>query len=196
MGDFAANLRLEAWLWEDVVRRVGAWEVLDDLGVDQAIRRNVTHLENVDGYFAKFPSRTSADLAITANQFDNVEDYLNILPDIVNNSLVRGTRFNDFVSVSGLGNNFHRAEYSFYLWKSENWSELENLFKSNSLNGGWPPNRGFVSSVEEALTVNYQFDRYGGNGGNFVAPDGTPFGDRALPVAYETSQPYNRYKVL
>ena len=30
MGDFAANLRLEAWLWEDVVRRVGAWESLKD----------------------------------------------------------------------------------------------------------------------------------------------------------------------
>gem|GEM_PF-1427974 len=199
-GDAIGDELLEFFLAADDLpafeRRLKAWEALDDIGVDQAIRTNITHLENVDGYFNKFSGRTSTDLATTANQFDNVEDYLNVLPDIVSNSLVRGTRFDDFESVSGLGNNFHHAEYSFHLWKSENWTELENFFNANSLNGGWPPNRGFVSSVEEPLSVNYQFDRYGGNGGNFVAPDGTPFGERALPAGYETTQPYTRYKVL
>ncbi|MBX3433467.1 MAG: TNT domain-containing protein [Pirellulales bacterium] len=38
-------------------------------------------------------------------------------------------------------------------------------------------------------------DRYGREGGSFVAPDGTPFGARALPPS-SASAPYNRYRVV
>lgn len=194
---------------------VDAWKALEDIGVDQVTRRNITHIENIDGYIKKYPNRTSTDIGTTANQFSNVEDYLNILPDITNNSLLRGTRFDDFVIVSELGNNFHHAEYSFHLWKSENWSELENFFNSNAINNWngtiWPPNYGFknISHTETGAALNNKvFDRFQGEidlGGNFASPVSSGEGinhlvftydSRALGVTPKIGTYYIKFKLL
>ena len=164
-----------------------AWEALVDIGLDQVIRRNVIYLKNVADYFSKYPGRTSADLATTANQFDNVEDYLNVLPDISHNSLVKGTRFDHYSnpSITNYNDNFSHAEYSFYLWKNNKWDELEDFFTSNNLNAGLPPNEGFknIANTETGVQlIGKKFDRFQGPGdisGGFASPvhSGEDIGD-------------------
>ncbi|MDC6178257.1 glycohydrolase toxin TNT-related protein [Ralstonia solanacearum] len=63
--------------------------------------------------------------------------------------------------------------------------------------GIWPPNRGgYMTTQNVTLDAGFQFDRYGYPGGAFVAPVGTPFGERALPSSYEATKPYFQYEVL
>ncbi|MHC6054433.1 two-partner secretion domain-containing protein [Ralstonia solanacearum] len=63
--------------------------------------------------------------------------------------------------------------------------------------GIWPPNRGgYMNTPNVTLNAGFQFDRYGYPGGSFVAPVGTPFGERALPSSYEATKPYFQYEVL
>ncbi|WP_157057140.1 TNT domain-containing protein, partial [Herbaspirillum autotrophicum] len=63
--------------------------------------------------------------------------------------------------------------------------------------GIWPPNSGGYAPVNGiTLPVGTSIDRYGFPGGNFVAPTGTPFADRALPSTYQTSKPYFQYEVV
>jgi hypothetical protein len=91
------------------------------------------------------------------------------------------------------------------LWKQEKWSELELLFKDKNINGGWPPNRGFIDVAVEPLAVGEEIDRYGGyidkadglfkDKGNFASPKGASFESRALPVATE-DKPKKIYKVI
>jgi hypothetical protein len=60
----------------------------------------------------------------------------------------------------------------------------------------YPPNRGFLGDpTRQTLVPGSVVDRYGGDRGVFVAPDGTPFGARALPLSV-AGQPYNRYRVV
>lgn len=103
------------------------------------------------------------------------------------------------------GKNPELADRAWELFRDQKWPELEKLFKDNNLNGGWPPNRGAVSSSTTTLKENTTFDRYGGyndpatgefvDKGTFVAPDQVPFEQRALPD--ETLQkPKTVYKVL
>ena len=55
----------------------------------------------------------------------------------------------------------------------------------------WPPNRGRFGPVETTeLQPGTLVDRYGSTRGTFVAPEGTPFVNRALPSYYENSVPY------
>ncbi|CAO4176400.1 hypothetical protein CFFPNG_02771 [Methylorubrum aminovorans] len=60
----------------------------------------------------------------------------------------------------------------------------------------WPPNNGFTGSPKvETLQTGTRLDRYGGEGGSFLAPAGTPFAQRALPSS-SAQQPYHSYVVL
>jgi len=60
----------------------------------------------------------------------------------------------------------------------------------------WPPNRGFMHGpTPKTLTVGMEIDRFGLEGGTFVAPRGTPFAMRGLPPE-SAATPYNSYKVL
>jgi len=69
--------------------------------------------------------------------------------------------------------------------------------------GAWPPNRGFVTSMKEALQPGTKLDRYGGwteNGvfrdtGTFLSPAGASFEGRALPD-YTLTKPLSTYEVL
>lgn len=116
----------------------------------------------------------------------------------------RGSGLEDFkASVGGGIADEALAKEAFELFKLKKWAELETLFNTNGLNGGWPPNRGFTSITETNLPVGFKFDRYGGwmdgptfkDTGTFVAPDGASFPSRALPEA-TLSKPYNHYEVV
>ena len=56
----------------------------------------------------------------------------------------------------------------------------------------WPPNDGFLNSGRSTMVPGTRLDRFGGNGGRFLAPEGTPFGARALPPGAQNS----RYSVF
>jgi Flp pilus assembly pilin Flp len=60
----------------------------------------------------------------------------------------------------------------------------------------WPPNRGFAGApTPTTLAPGTRIDRYGSEFGTFVAPQGTPFGMRALP-AEAASSPLRAYEVI
>jgi hypothetical protein len=62
-----------------------------------------------------------------------------------NDSLVRGVSFSVFErSVPDFSDSTKRslAKTAWKLWKNERWSELEQFFSANNLNGGWPPKPG------------------------------------------------------
>jgi len=59
----------------------------------------------------------------------------------------------------------------------------------------WPSNRGFVYSINQTLSPGTLVDRYGFEGGTFVAPYGTSYGARALDYG-SSSKPYHVYEVL
>jgi len=186
-----------------------AWVTLDNIGFPIAERTNLSNLKTVSAYFAKYPSRTSADVETTAKLFSNIDDYLNILPSIVDNNPVNGTKYDDFENVSGFKGDFHNAEYSFFLWSKEKWSTLESFFKTNSINGEWPPNNGGYNEIHNVLLrLGMTFDRYGNAitidsitgpllGGTFTSPfiNGKPysFGQRALNKPENT---YDFYYVI
>ncbi len=60
----------------------------------------------------------------------------------------------------------------------------------------WPPNDGFDGNPEETtLEVGAKVDRYGYDGGRFLAPSDTPYEARALAPGTE-SKPYTVFEVL
>jgi hypothetical protein len=76
----------------------------------------------------------------------------------------------------------------------------------NSLTGGavatteagiiWPPNRGFLKSPNSGiLQPGSIVNRFGGNSGIFVAPEGTSFGARSLPAEF-AGKSLNAFEVV
>jgi len=60
----------------------------------------------------------------------------------------------------------------------------------------YPPNRGFLGEpVDTTLEPGTRVDRYGGPGGTFASPEGTPFEARSLRSTAINS-PYNVYEVV
>ena len=103
----------------------------------------------------------------------------------VGRKVIRGMSSDDFLK---LFKNEKLAAEAFGHWKNKDWSKLEDLFRKNGINDGWPPNRGFVQSKTTTLNPGKQIDRYGGrtnpltgkfeDGGGFVANKGEDFGNR------------------
>ncbi|MDB4919661.1 TNT domain-containing protein [Mucilaginibacter sp.] len=122
-------------------------------------------------------------------------------------SLVRGVSFSVFEkSVSDFADTTKKplAKTAWKLWKNERWSELEQFFSANNLNGGWPPNRGALSLKIVTLQSGLLVDRYGGyydadsvfqDKGTFVSFIDVPFPKRALPDK-TLSSPYRVYKIV
>lgn len=180
-----------------------AWVTLEIIGFPLNDRTNLENLNIVSAYFDKYSDRTPIDVQTTAKLFKTRDIYLTFLPKIVYNNPVKGTRYEDFENVSGFKGNFHQSEYSFYLWSIEEWKVLESYFKTNNINGEWPPNNGGYNEIHNVkLTPGLKFDRYGNAltidpvtgpllGGTFTSPfiDGKPysFGQRAL------NKPENAY---
>jgi hypothetical protein len=127
---------------------------------------------------------------------------------------VRGTDFDGFTkSVDGLGADPITAKQAYDMFAKKDWPALEKLFKEKGLNGGWPPNRGFINVKDGVLAAGSQFDRFGGytdsktgefkDSGQFVANYGDNFPGRALPQSYIDGdgsgggkKPLNGYIVL
>ncbi|WP_322401152.1 RHS repeat-associated core domain-containing protein [Massilia luteola] len=64
--------------------------------------------------------------------------------------------------------------------------------------GSWwyPPNDGFYgASTKETLVVGTKLDRYGGERGRFLAPNGASYAGRALPPGTDKLAPYYQYEV-
>ena len=114
--------------------------------------------------------------------------------------------FEEFcASVEEFSSGGAEAEDAFVLFKNKQWSELESMFNEQGINGGWPPNRGAISSTEISLSPGQKIDRYGGffdsktgefrDFGTFAAPADVPFENRALPASV-LDKPYKKYEVL
>lgn len=114
--------------------------------------------------------------------------------------------FNEFCStVEEFEDKNEISKQAYDLYLNENWQELEQLFNDNKLNGGWPPNRGAISTTEITLPVGTKIDRYGGfvdkdtgqfrDLGTFVSYEGEPFENRALPLETK-SKTLKSYEVV
>ncbi|MDN3583714.1 TNT domain-containing protein [Mucilaginibacter flavus] len=125
----------------------------------------------------------------------------------LHNGIVRGITYQDFVSsVSNFADSTTKplADSAWKLWKTEKWAALEQFFKDNNLNGGWPPNRGAVNLKIVILKAGLLVDRYGGyfdadstfqDKGTFLSLKGVPFEQRALPDN-TLNKPYRVYKIV
>ncbi len=81
---------------------------------------------------------------------------------------------------------------------------------ANMNQGGWiyPPANGFVQRMDgtpvewdQQLRTGQEIDRYGSEFGTFLAPAGTPYGERAIPPQSLEGQPaagcdYHEYRVI
>lgn len=80
-------------------------------------------------------------------------------------------------------------------WRSTLAAE-ETAVGSKTLVPYYPPNQGFAgASGEASLVPGTIVDRYGGTGGSFLSPQGTPPWARSLPFGAET-RPLNSYQVM
>ena len=112
------------------------------------------------------------------------------------------------------GTSEHLAQDAYNLYKKgvekSEWKALEDFFNSNNINKAsngviYPPNDGFIEIVDGVLKKGKKIDRYGGridpstgkfsDRGKFVANQGTPFTNRALPLQAKQS-PYKQYIIL
>jgi hypothetical protein len=72
----------------------------------------------------------------------------------------------------------------------------ETAAGSKALVPYYPPNQGFAgASGEASLVPGTIVDRYGGTGGSFLSPQGTPPWARSLSFGAET-RPLNSYQVM
>ncbi|MDX3775556.1 glycohydrolase toxin TNT-related protein [Chromatiaceae bacterium AAb-1] len=75
-------------------------------------------------------------------------------------------------------------------------TQLANLRGASIPQLYWPPNMGFQGPIRNThLRPGQVVDRYGLEGGHFVSPAGTPFGQRSLP-GDARNLPYTQYRVL
>ena len=74
------------------------------------------------------------------------------------------------------------------------WRDAKGRFAKNP---GWPANYGFAAGEDSMVTLSSgtRIDRFGRPTGGFVAPAGTPFGQRALPASSYNSE-YHVYEVI
>ena len=89
-------------------------------------------------------------------------------------------------AAAAISNNFYRDG-----------DDLYAQYKNSNGGWNWPPNAGAVSGTERAVTLKPgdTFDRYGSTTGNYVAPTGTPIGERALAPG-SAGNSFAKYEVL
>jgi len=75
------------------------------------------------------------------------------------------------------------------------WSQYDK-YRRDPYNWNWPEKLGFAEEpVKTTLPVGTRLDRYGEPGGSFLAPKGTPYGERALAPGAK-SEKYYEYEVV
>lgn len=129
--------------------------------------------------FACAPNKPSSSLSTTSGQVE-----------------VRGVTYESFTQLtSDLDSLPAILKKSWSLWKAEGWERLETYYEKNNYNHEYPPAQGFVSVDTIILKDDTRIDRYGQLRGKFVAPTGTPFGQRSLPASSK-SKVYYRFEVV
>ncbi len=114
---------------------------------------------------------------------------------IIPGDTIRGLTFEMFQKLTSSLDTLPKAmKKAWKLWKAEKWAQLESYFEKQNLNGQYPPADGFVSVETVTLEDDTKVDRYGSLWGTFVAPTGTPFGERALPASSK-SRVYYKFEV-
>ncbi len=109
---------------------------------------------------------------------------------------VRGLTFDMFKQLTSSLDTLPKAmARAWKLWKAEKWDKLETFFEKYDLNGEYPPADGFISVEMVTLEDDARVDRYGSLWGTFVAPTGTPFGERALPAS-SRERVYYKFEVI
>ncbi len=109
---------------------------------------------------------------------------------------VRGLTFDMFKQLTSSLDTLPKAmARAWKLWKAEKWDKLETFFEKYDLNGEYPPADGFISVEMVTLEDDARVDRYGSLWGTFVAPTGTPFGERALPAS-SRERIYYKFEVI
>lgn len=79
---------------------------------------------------------------------------------------------------------------------TDNAAEVGATAAGNEITTYYPPNDGFFGEpTSQTLEAGTRIDRYGGEGGRFVSPEGTSEAMRALPPG-ATARPYNLYEVV
>jgi len=129
---------------------------------------------------------------------------------------VLGINFNSFLN--SVKDNFDASlaytHEAFYYYQKQDWQNLEELFNTNTLNGGWPPARGGFNQEPVTFTVGEKFDRYQQTifshvivdgvevpemGGTFTSPIlGAPYSypTRALQPAENANALYYEIEIL
>lgn len=115
---------------------------------------------------------------------------------------IRGVTFDDFLASCKFPTD-ELANKAWDLFCKEDWKGLEKLFNDNKLNGGWPPNGGFINTSKRILKPGDIIDRYGGrieNGkftdtGKYFGIDGASFESRALQESAKNGF-YNKYEII
>ena len=109
---------------------------------------------------------------------------------------IRGLTFEMFKQLTANLDTLPQAmNKAWKLWKAQKWDKLETFFEKNNLNGEYPPADGFISVEVVTLEDDARVDRYGSLWGTFVAPTGTPFGERALPASSK-ERIYYKFEVI
>lgn len=69
-------------------------------------------------------------------------------------------------------------------------------YRRDPYNWNWPEKLGFAEEpVKTTLPVGTRLDRYGEPSGSFLAPKGTPYGERALAPGAKAEK-YYEYEVV
>ena len=109
---------------------------------------------------------------------------------------IRGVTYDSFTQLTNSLDSLPAViNKSWKLWKAESWGPLETFYEKNNYNWEYPPAQGFISVDTVILASNTKIDRYGRLTGYFVAPTGTPFGQRSLPASSK-SKVYYRFNVV
>jgi hypothetical protein len=158
-------------------------EELSETKADDLVEKLITKGEDA-GIIAK--------LEMPTNFFENVNDL--------------GATYDQFIKVS---RTLRGEIYNYY--KQQKWDKLEQIFKDNKLNGGWPPANGGYNIIDDIfLKKGMKFDRYqewfklGENGkptfgGSFTSPiNGNPYSytQRALRVTENSNPLYYEIEIL
>ncbi|SHJ48189.1 glycohydrolase toxin TNT-related protein [Aquimarina spongiae] len=129
---------------------VDSWRVLDEAGVDEAVRGNINEIQLVSRHYDEIINYRGG---YNAWKSDNLTD-----------SFFRNV--DEFASTIDGGASQDVLNRAFDLYKQRNWIELENLFNRYGLNDSWPPARGGFNIVDNVrIRKNQKFDRYGGGRG-------------------------------
>ncbi|MFN8397064.1 MAG: DUF4157 domain-containing protein [Bacteroidia bacterium] len=183
-------------------RQSGNADSLPQVKYDPATKQFVPTKSAPDGYHWKYqngefsvhPDAAHAD-SLPPMQYDPTTGGFKTADGPYNGDIttlpVRGQDFDGFVkTVNDPKFDAETQKQAYELFAKKDWAGLEKMFNEKGLNGGWPPNRGFIDIKPGVLKAGDSFDRFGGrldadgnfvDSGRFVAPYGADFGGRALP---------------